>query len=81
MTHPWHCEEPIPIVDIEVGVRKSPMVDGLVVIDRVSWADQLVRPSDVLNQLSVMLRARKVCDIRADCLDTGDFSMFAQKGR
>ena len=57
MVHSRDREEAIDVIYVHVSVGTEELVDGLVVVDCVAGADELVRPSKVMNQLSVVLRS------------------------
>ena len=57
MVHSRDREEAIDVIYVHVSVGTEELVDGLVVVDWVAGADELVRPSKVMNQLSVVLRS------------------------
>lgn len=68
MVHSGNREEAVEIVDIHMRVRSRPFVHGLVVMDRVAGADELVRPAHVLEQLAIVLGASEGCEVWRDCL-------------
>lgn len=79
MIHTRDGEEAIEVIDIQVSIRAEELVNGLVVVNCVARADELVRPSEVLDQLSIMLGSYECSDVRVDRLGRTNASEEASR--
>ena len=68
MSHTGHREESIPIFNVHICFCLGPVSNGLIVIDRISGADELVGVSDIMDELPIALWTHKGGDIRASSL-------------
>ena len=57
MVHSRDREEAIDVIYVHVSVGTEELVDSLVVMDCIAGADELVRPSEVVDQFPIMLRS------------------------
>ena len=71
MLHSSHREQTVVIIDVHLRVLVHKSMNGLVVVDRVARADEVVIPSHVVNHLSLVRRPSKFRYIRADSLRGG----------
>lgn len=53
----WAQEEAVEVVDHERGICARERVDCLIIVHVVPGANQLVRPTDTLQRLSIVWRA------------------------
>lgn len=68
MVHTRDDEEAVEVVDVHLRVRLRELVDGLVIVDGIAGADELVCPADVLDELPVVLWSRECRQIWVDRL-------------
>ena len=54
MLHASDDKEAVEVINVHVSMLRHEPVHALVVEDRVSRTDKLVRPSDVVQQLSIV---------------------------
>ena len=59
MLHATDREEAIEVIDVQHGMLSHKPLHGLVVVNRVSGTYELVRPSNIMNQLSIVLGTRE----------------------
>ena len=69
MIHTRDREEAVDVVDVHMSVCAEELVDGLVVVQRVPGADQLVSPPYVLQELPASSRAHEGSQVWVDCLE------------
>ena len=81
MVHAGHEEQAVVVVNVHGRVRKREPVDGLVIVDTVAWADELVGPSDVLNEFPLVLRPSKGGEVGIDRLRRARFSPHRENVR
>ena len=70
MSHTREKEQTIETVDVEVGMLVHERVHGFVVMNRVAWADELIRPADVVDDLPIVSGPSESGEVRFDCLRT-----------
>ena len=70
MSHTGEKEQTIEIVDVEVGMLVHEGMHGFVVMNRVAWADELIRPADVMDDLPIVSAPSESGEVRFDCLRT-----------
>ncbi len=63
VSHSGHREESIPIFDVHICVRTGPISDALIVIDRLSRANELIGISNIMDELPVALWTYKGSDV------------------
>ena len=71
MIHTGHGEETIEVVDIQRAVPERELVHGLVVVDAISRADELVRPADVVEHFAVPRGCGERGEVGVDRLKSG----------
>ena len=68
MSHSRNREETIEVVDLHVRVLLHERVHRFVVMERVAWTDELVCPSDVLDDLPIVGQVGELSNICFDGL-------------
>ena len=71
MLHASDDKEAVEVINVHVSMLRHEPVHALVVEDRVSRTDKLVRPSDVVQQLSIVGRSNEARDVWRDRLRAG----------
>ena len=66
--HPRDGEQPIEVFHLQLRVVLREVSDGLIVIQRPNRSDELVGPSDIMDELSVVRRASERREICFVCL-------------
>ena len=66
--HATNWEEAVVIVNIHVSVLRHEAMHSLVIVQRVARTDELVRPPDVVDKLSIVRRGSETCNVRSDRL-------------
>lgn len=51
MLHPRDCEQPVEVIDVRTPATAREVLDTLVVVDATTRTDDLVCPSDVMEEL------------------------------
>ena len=54
MLHATDSEKSVEVVDVRASILCREVLDSLVVVDTAARTDDLVRPSDVVQQLSIV---------------------------
>ena len=68
MLHPTNREEAVKVVNLELRVLRHESMHSLIVVNGVPRADELIRPTDVVDQLPVVGCACKSRDVGVDGL-------------
>ena len=66
--HPTNREEAVEVVNLELRVLRHESVHSLIVVNGVPRADELIRPTDVVDQLPVVGCACKSRNVGVDSL-------------
>ena len=66
--HAANWEKAVVVVDVHIGVLRHEPMHGLVIVQRVARAYELVRPPDVVDKLSVVRCSGETCNVRSDRL-------------
>ena len=70
MKHPRNGEHPIKVFHLQLRVVLCEVTDGLVVVQRRGGSDEVVRPPNIMYELSVVGGASERREIRFVCLYT-----------
>ena len=68
--HPRDGEQPVEVFHLQLRVVLRKVAHGLIVVQRPRRSDELVRPPDIMYELSVMDRSSERRKIRFVCLHT-----------
>lgn len=68
MVHAGRGEEAVEVVDVHAPAAKGVRAHGVVVVEAVARADDLVREADVVQQLAVVRRRGERAQVRVDRL-------------
>lgn len=69
MRHTRHRKQTVRIIDVQVGIGLHERMNGLIEMYRIAYADELVRPPNILQDLSLARRTNERSQIRIDHLD------------